>query len=196
MRTGHLLMPVFAASLALGSAQAQTPASRWYPVPSSVVFQTGDSWSDAGNTYRLYGVQACLRGTTFTNAHGLKRDCGEASLSMLVALIRDLRPQCYSAAIQQQTRTVFVFCVATRVEGAGKGSRIDLGTALITTGFAFASLKPDGEAVHEPYRIAERLAHETRAGLWAFNDVPDPNAIILHSLRQGGTALAAPTPQP
>lgn len=196
MRTGQLLAALLTAGLALSSAQAQSPASRWYPVSSSATFQTGDSWSAAGNTYRLYGVQACLRGTTVTNAHGLKRDCGEVSLAMLVALIRDLQPQCYDVAEQPQTRTVFVFCVATRVEGAGKGSRIDLGTALITTGFAFASQKPDGTAVHEPYRVAERLARETRAGLWAFTDLPDPNAIILRTLRQGGTAPAAPTPQP
>ena len=52
----------------------------------TAIYLTGDSWSAAGMTYRLYGVQACLRGTSFTNAHGLKRDCGEASLAMLAAL--------------------------------------------------------------------------------------------------------------
>ena len=32
---------------------------------------------------RLYGVQACIRGTTFTNQSGEKVDCGEASLALI-----------------------------------------------------------------------------------------------------------------
>ncbi|TDM75331.1 succinoglycan biosynthesis protein exoi, partial [Lactobacillus crispatus] len=140
---------------------------------------TGDSWSADAVTYRLYGVQACLRGTSFTNGHGLKRDCGEASLAMLVALTRDLRPQCYNAVEVPQTRTIFVFCAAIPTTGAGAGSRIDLGTALIATGFAFASLKPDGQPVHPPYWVAQEIAAQSKAGLWAFADLPDPNAIIL-----------------
>jgi endonuclease YncB( thermonuclease family) len=184
MRRTRVIAAVIAPVLALGSASAETPAARGFPVPATVVYLTGDSWSDAGVTYRLYGVQSCLRGTSFTNAHGLKRDCGEASLAMLVALTRDLRPQCYDAAEQPQTRTVFVFCVATRSTGAGTGSRIDLGTALIATGYAFAALKPDGQPVHAPYFVAQLVAQRAKAGLWAFPDLPDPNAIILRVLRR------------
>ncbi|MEH6952900.1 thermonuclease family protein (plasmid) [Nitrobacter sp. NHB1] len=184
MRRAQALTAIIAHLLALTAARAEAPASRWFPVPANALYLTGDSWSDAGVTYRLYGVQSCLRGTSFTNAHGLQRDCGEASLAMLVALTRDLRPQCYDAAEQAQTRTVFVFCVATRVTGAGAGSRIDLGTALIATGFAFAALKPDGQPVHAPYFVAQLVAQRAKAGLWAFSDLPDPNAIILRALNQ------------
>jgi endonuclease YncB( thermonuclease family) len=158
------------------------------------LYQTGDSWSAGGATYRLYGVQACLRGTSFTNARGLKRDCGEASLAMLAALIRDLRPQCYEAAEIPQPKTIFVFCVAIPSKGAGKGSRIDLGTALIVSGFAFAARKPDGRAVHAPYLAAEQVAQIARAGLWAFRDLPDPNAIIQRVLRQGAPISSGPAP--
>ena len=172
------------------TALAQTPAARWFPVPTNALYLTGDSWSEAGTTYRLYGVQSCLRGTGFTNAHGVRRDCGEASLAMLIALIRDLKPQCYDAAALPQNRTVFVFCVASRSEGSGAGSRIDLGTALIATGFAFAALKADGQPLHEPYLIAQRVAQQARAGLWAFADLPDPNAIILRALREGSASAA------
>jgi endonuclease YncB( thermonuclease family) len=147
-------------------------------------------------TYRLYGVQSCLRGTSFTNAHGLERDCGEASLAMLVALTRDLRPQCYDAAEQPETKTVFVFCVATRVAGAGAGSRIDLGTALVATGFAFAALKPDGQPVHAPYFVAQLVAQRAKAGLWAFPDLPDPNAIILRALHEQARPPTPPPSQP
>ena len=181
--------------LTFNVAFAEAPASRWFPVPANALYLTGDSWADAGVTYRLYGVQSCLRGTKFTNAHGLPRDCSEASLAMLVALIRDLRPQCYDAAEQPATRIVFVFCVATRATGAGAGSRIDLGTALIATGFAFAALKPDGQPVHAPYFVAQLVAQRAKAGLWAFADLPDPNAIILRTLREQ-TPSRTPVPLP
>ena len=184
MRRAHIVAGIVAPLLTLSAALAEAPASHWFPVPAGALYLTGDSWSDAGVTYRLYGVQSCLRGTRFTNAHGLERDCGEASLAMLVALTRDLRPQCYDAAEQPETKTVFVFCVATRVTGAGAGSRIDLGTALITTGFAFAALKPDGQPVHAPYFVAQLVAQRAKAGLWAFPDLPDPNAIILRALHE------------
>lgn len=120
MRRAHVIAGIVVPLLTLSAAFAEAPASRWFPVPANALYLTGDSWSDTGVTYRLYGVQSCLRGTSFTNAHGLERDCGEASLAMLVALTRDLRPQCYDAAEQPETKTVFVFCVATRVAGAGR----------------------------------------------------------------------------
>lgn len=197
MRRAHVVAGIVAPLLTLNVAFAEAPASRWFPVPASALYLTGDSWSDAGVTYRLYGVQSCLRGTSFTNAHGLQRDCGEASLAMLVALTRDLRPQCYDAAEQPETKTVFVFCVATRVAGAGAGSRIDLSTALIATGFAFAALKPDGQPVHAPYFVAQLVAQRAKAGLWAFPDLPNPNAIILRALHeQARPPLPSPSKLP
>ncbi|WP_192385172.1 thermonuclease family protein [Mesorhizobium silamurunense] len=175
-------------------AMAEPTTKGWFPVPSTAVYQTGDSWTDGGTTFRLYGVQSCLRGTSFTNAHGLKRDCGEASLAMLIALTRDLRPQCYDAAQAPQTRTIFVFCVATRATGAGAGSRIDLGTALISTGYAFAAVNPGGQPVHAPYFVAQLVAERAKAGLWAFADLPDPNVIILRALRSPTSALTSESP--
>lgn len=194
MRRAQVLTAIFALLFALSAAFADAPASHWFPVPAKALYLTGDSWSDAGVTYRLYGVQSCLRGTSFTNAHGLQRDCGEASLAMLVALTRDLRPQCYDAAEQPETRTVFVFCVASRTTGAGAGSRIDLGTALIATGFAFAAVKPDGQSVHAPYFVAQLVAQRAKVGLWAFPDLPDPNAIILRALHEQAPRSSAPPP--
>lgn len=195
MRVAGSLALAIGAVIVSGTTLAQTAASRWFPVPTNALYLTGDSWSEAGTTYRLYGVQSCLRGTSFTNAHGVRRDCGEASLAMLIALIRDLKPQCYDAAALPQSRTIFVFCVATRSEGSGAGSRIDLGTALIATGFAFAALKGDGKPLHEPYLVAQRVAQRARAGLWTFADLPDPNAIILRALREGSASPAAAPPR-
>lgn len=182
------LVPALSTLLVAVSAASGQTASGWFPVPASASYQTGDSWTERGTTYRLYGVQSCLRGTSFTNAHGVTRDCGEASLAMLVALVRDLRPQCYAAAEIAASRTVFVFCIAQ--PSAGAGSRIDLGTALIASGFAFAALTLEGRPVHAPYLAAQQVAERARAGLWAFANVPEPNAIIARALRPGGQAGA------
>ncbi len=167
----------------LGNYVAQgSAADGWFPIPPTAIYETGDSWKDRDVSYRLYGVQSCIRGTGVTNAYGLTRDCGEASLAMLIALSRDLHPQCYKAGESSDTKTVFVFCMATLMRGAAAGSRIDLGTALISMGYAFAALSPDGQPVHLPYLAAERVAQKSRAGLWAFDDLPDPNKIIRRAL--------------
>jgi len=181
MRFGLGISAALLATASSARAQ-QASATGWFPVPQAAVYQTGDSWMDNGTTYRLYGVQSCIRGTTFTNAHRVKRDCGETSLAMLIALTRDLHPQCHEAAAVAETRTVFVFCMAMPTVGAAAGSRIDLGTALISTGYAFASLTPDGKPVHAPYFVAQLVAERSHAGLWAFPDMPEPNRIILKAL--------------
>lgn len=181
------------ALLALGvliAGAAPASAQDWSAVPATATFQTGDAWSEAGVVHRLYGVQACLRGTSVVNAHGQRRDCGEASLAMLVALIRDLRPLCREAAPRPPSGPTLVVCIAQPRAGAGAGFRIDLGTALIASGFAFAALGPDGRPVHEPYAVAQAQARRTGAGLWAFPDLPDPTAIIRDALARTRVPVA------
>lgn len=196
MRAVGILIAGFVSIGASGSMAQDAAAARWFAISPNAIFETGDSWTDRNVVHRLYGVQACLRGTSFTNGSGVRRDCGEASLAMLVALIRDLQPQCHQVAAPSQSRTVFVFCVATRNGGSGAGSRIDLGTALIASGFGFASLATDGRPVHQPYFVAQLVAARAKVGLWAYSDTPEPNAIILRSLRDVGSPgspnLAAP----
>ncbi len=196
MRASTTLMASLMSLVGSGSLAQDAGAVRWFAISPTAIFETGDSWTDRGVVHRLYGVQACLRGTIFTNASGVRRDCGEASLAMLVALIRDLQPQCRQAAAPSTVRANFVFCVATRTGGVGAGSRIDLGTALIASGFGFASIAADGRPVHEHYFVAQLVAARAKAGLWAYHDTPEPNAIILRSLRDGvpigSPNLAAP----
>jgi len=170
-------------ALSTSPALSQAKPSPWFPVPADASYETGDTWTAGGKRYRLYGVQSCLRGTSFTNAKGVKRDCGEASLAMLVSLVRDLRPMCYAAASVDYGRTVLVFCFATMEQGNSKGSRVDLGTALISIGYAFASVTQGGSPIYAPYLIAEGQAKNTKSGLWAFPDMPDPNAIILENYK-------------
>jgi endonuclease YncB( thermonuclease family) len=180
------------AALSTTSTFAQTKPSPWFPIPPDATCETGDTWTAGGKRYRLYGVQSCLRGTSFTNANGVKRDCGEANLAMLVSLVRDLRPMCYAAANIDYGRTVLVFCFATMEQGSNKGSRVDLGTALISIGYAFASVTQGGSPIHAPYLIAEGQAKNTKSGLWAFPDMPDPNAIILENYKPPKPAGPAP----
>ena len=177
------------------SASAQSPP-QWFSIPADAVYETGDTWTASGARYRLYGVQACLRGTSFTNQHGIARDCGEASLAMLVSLVRDLKPQCYVAAVDPATRLNFVLCFATLTKGAGAGSRLDLATALISTGYSFASLTPDAKPVHMPYFVAQIVAQRSKAGLWQFPDMPDPNGVILRAMRAASPASSSPASMP
>jgi len=178
-----LVAGVFVASF---PAAAQT--SPWAVIPENAAFETGDSWIAGGQRFRLYGVQACLRGTAFTNASGQKRDCGEASLVMLISLIRDYRPLCAPVLEGAPNGIRYVTCVAAAKGNSSSGSRIDLGTALIASGFAFAALQPDGKPVHLPYFVAELDAKRTKAGLWAFSDLPEPGPIILKTLRAAQSA--------
>ncbi|MCA0404747.1 MAG: thermonuclease family protein [Proteobacteria bacterium] len=166
-----------------GAVFAQTAPQPWRPLAETAHFETGDSWLVENTRYRLYGVQACLRGTTFTNASGQKRDCGEAGLAMLVGLVRDLKPMCTPVLESAHAGPVLVTCLAFPKTGKAAGSRIDVGTALIASGFAFAALKPDGKPVHLPYFVAELDAKRAKSGLWAFPDLPEPNAIIFKAIR-------------
>jgi endonuclease YncB( thermonuclease family) len=183
--SGSLLL--IGATLPPSNAPAQ---ERWSAFPANAVFETGDTWVADGQRLRLYGVQSCLRGTHFTNAQGQRVDCGEAGVAMLVAIVKDLKPLCAISA--RAADLAYVVCVAN-VAVQGQPTRLDLGTALITAGYAFAALTPDGRPVHEPYAAAQAAARQARRGFHAFTDVPDPNAILLRALRPPTPAQPAPS---
>ena len=164
---------------------------QWSAFPVNAVFETGDTWVADGQRFRLYGVQSCLRGTRFTNAQGQRVDCGEAGVAMLAAMVRDLKPLC--AVSGRAADLAYVVCIAN-VAVQGQPARLDLGTALITAGYAFAALTPDGRPVHEPYAAAQAAARQARRGFHAFPDVPDPNAILLRALRPPASAQPAAPP--
>jgi endonuclease YncB( thermonuclease family) len=84
-----------------------------FDVPQvGVAFATGDTWTQNGQAFRLYGVQSCIRGTTFTNPVGAKSDCGEASIAYLAAVIRDTRPRCAPVAQIGKEAAILVVCSA------------------------------------------------------------------------------------
>ena len=180
----RVVLPAVTALTGAATAVLAEEARPTYPIPAvGVGLSTGDSWSYGGQQFRLYGVQACLRGTFFTNGAGRKTDCGEASLAYLAALLKDTRPTCYGVGElttpDQLGRTTTIVVCAVKVGS----STLDLGTILITQGFAFAAYKADGMPAYVPYAVAERQAADRKAGLWAYGDVPHPVQVLLKAVR-------------
>lgn len=173
MRGGGLLC----AGIWLAASQAEAAPEGYFDLQPGVTLETGDTWIADGNRYRLYGVQSCLRGTTYTDHAGQKRDCGEASMSMLAAYIRDTHPVC--APVAKSADMTFVACHAT----VGQ-ERLDLANILIASGFAFAALDADGMPFHAPYAVVEQTARESRAGLWQFEDVQHPSILLSRAANE------------
>ena len=177
--------PVAEAQQAVPSngAGPAAPASKVAPLPvfdippTGVEFQTGDTWTQSGQSFRLYGVQSCIRGTSFTNAGGMKRDCGEASIAYFAALIKDAKPRC--TALAQSGSVTFAVCAAHI--GA---QTLDLGTILITQGFAFAATDPNGKPVNFQYAVAESDAQKNKRGLWASPDLPHPSSLLRSAFQK------------
>ena len=143
----------------------------YFDLKPGIVLETGDTWNDGQSRYRLYGVQSCIRGTSYTDLQGQTRDCGDASLAVLAAFIKDTKPICAPAA--RTADLTYVVCYA-----AVAGERLDLATMLVSQGFAFAALDAKGLPVFPAYSVAEQDARARKAGLWQFSDVKHP-AILL-----------------
>ncbi|MCP1201094.1 thermonuclease family protein [Notoacmeibacter sp. MSK16QG-6] len=163
-------VPTIVAGLMAGAVAEAAPAG-YFDLEPGITLQTGDTWSDDGERYRLYGVQSCIRGTPYTDKSGNVRDCGDASMAVLAAYIKDTSPIC--AAVATTTDVTFVMCYATI-----DGQRLDLGTLLITSGYAFAALNAEGLPYNAGYAVAEQEARKKSAGLWQFKDVQHPSILL------------------
>lgn len=171
--------PALLLALAFGSTQAvAAPPDGYFQLETGVTLESGDSWSDGGQHFRLFGMQACLRGTVYTDRTGARRDCGEASLAILAAYIADTKPLC--AQVVQTPETAFVSCYATI-----GSDRLDLAILMISSGFAFASLDARGLPHHAPYAVVEQAAREKKSGLWQFDDVQHPAILLGQSASRG-----------
>lgn len=170
------LLPLVWCSLSGATAQPTTidnlPA---FAIPRDAIFETGDSFAHDGRRYRLFGVQACLRGTAFTNERGLRRDCGEVSLAGFAGLARELKVSCRAVG-QAGAENVAIVCT-----GDVKGRALDLGIALISEGLAFASIDAQGAPAHMAYFLAEEEARKAKRGLWAYPDLPHPREMLRRS---------------
>lgn len=154
MRTKlSMVIALLAASTAV--AQEQTIS-----FPSGVDFETGDTWAYEGRRFRLFGLQACLRGTMFRSPDGQEIDCGIRSIASTAALFSTGSIGCQPVGRAKDSAT-FVVC-AVEIDGR----TIDVGTALISSGAAFAAVFPSGAPVLSAYAVAESSAKESRNGLW------------------------------
>jgi endonuclease YncB( thermonuclease family) len=172
--------PALLAALAFSSIPAPAAAHEdYFELKPGVTLESGDSWRGGGQHFRLFGVQACLRGTFYTDKAGTRSDCGEASLAVLAAYIADTTPQC--AQVARSADTVFVSCHVT----LGR-DRLDLANLMISSGFAFASLDMHGLPYHAPYAVMEQAAREKRIGLWQFDDVQHPAILLGQSASHEG----------
>lgn len=158
----------------------RSQADETFHIPRDhIQFLTGDSWSDGQTTVRLYGVQSCLRGKVYTDRLGRKQDCGVVSAAMLAAVVRDTDPACRPVATVLDPQTAKSSTAIVVCTGHLGDRELDLGSLLITQGFAFAALANSGKPVYMPYRIQETIARQARVGLWAFDDVPLPSKDLL-----------------
>jgi len=148
----------------------------FFRLSSSVILESGDTWSMSGRRFRLYAVQSCLRGTAYTDLRNRRRDCGDASLAVFSAFIKDTAPSC--APIARSADLTYVVCYATVA-----GRRLDLGMAMISEGYAFASLDHQGLPVNPAYAVAEQRARLRKAGLWLFPDIQHPALVMGKALR-------------
>ncbi|AXA43757.1 endonuclease YncB(thermonuclease family) [Rhizobium leguminosarum] len=175
-REPHVSPPV----ISVQASQADLPSAvdvggdqpKFAPFPTEAQFETGDTWISGGRRYRLYGLQACLRGTNVTVSAGVVRDCGELDLIMAQALIRDTRPVCTTIRNLDQNNAV-VACQTTTGQ-----HHYDLATYMIAQGWGFAAVDSAGRLIVPGYRIAEESARSARAGLWAYSDLPHPVAVL------------------
>ena len=139
--------------------------------PAGVEFETGDTWNYEGRKFRLFGVQACLRGTVYHVPDGTEEDCGMRSIGSLAALFSTGTVACQPMGAANDDAT-FVVCAAEL-----DGEMIDVGTGLISSGAAFAAVRPSGVVVLSSYAIAESVAKESNSGLWAGQFI-HPNALL------------------
>lgn len=136
-----------------------------FSIPANIQIETGDTWTQDGRNYRLYGVQSCLRGTDFITPSKTV-DCGLVSLAQFAALVQTAPVSCQPVGATKDGAE-FAVCGARFGNASGGNKIVDLGTALIASGFAFAAIDQLGTAVNANYLIAELVAKKNRSGLWA-----------------------------
>lgn len=143
----------------------------YFELAPGVTLISGETWQQGGETFRLYGVQSCLRGTFYTAANGQKSDCGDSAIAMLGAFIKDTHPNC--APVARSSSVTYVSCYVTL-----GGNRLDFGTMLISAGWAFAALGRNGEPYQMSYLVTEQAAKDAGEGLWRYPDLQHPSLIV------------------
>lgn len=174
MRANNRFIALLVAVLPTSAFAQDQVTSTEFVVPKSVTLQTGDSWETGGQLYRLYGVQSCLRGTIAVARDGKQVDCGSISLARLGAILSTGAVSCQPIG-KAHDNAIFSICAVNM-----SGATIDIGTALISSGYAFSAAFPDGKPVDMNYLVAELTAKGAGEGLWAYQ-FPHPVQTLLNS---------------
>lgn len=172
------------ALLLLSATQAK--AQKAFPVVPPLTYESGDTWLAQGTRYRLYGVQACIRGTPYVMPNGAEGDCGDASLRMLAGLMATLKVSC-TPIERAPTGAVVVVCA-----GQSRDKPVDLGAAMIVSGYAFSAELPSGAPVNVGYFASEIRAQTDKAGLWGARSFTHP----VKALNALGKQLQQPAKPP
>lgn len=195
--SSHTRLSQIALCLALApSAYAQTPppspTANAIAMTAPLTYETGDTWRAAGKRYRLYGVQACIRGTPYVMPDGQKGDCGEASLRMLAGMMATLKVSCTPIA-PSAIGDIIVVCA-----GQSSDKPLDLGAAMIVSGYAFSAQTPTGAPVEPGYYASELRAQTEKAGLWGAKTFTHPVTMLRELGKQLPPApnAAAPAQKP
>jgi endonuclease YncB( thermonuclease family) len=151
----------FSLALALLLATTARAQEETISFPAAVSFETGDSWQYEGRKFRLFGVQACIRGTFYRASDGAESDCGMQSIASLAALFSTGSIGCQPVGRAKDDAT-FVVCAAQL-----DNTTVDVGTALISSGAAFGAVFPSGAPVSAAYAVAESSARDKASGLWS-----------------------------
>ena len=158
-------------ALMLAAGPALAAPDGYFDLKPGITLVSGDTWRHAGRTYRLYGVQSCLRGTFYTAERGKKVDCGDSAIAVLAAYIKDTKPLC--APVARSASVTYVSCYVMM-----GNDRLDLGTMLISTGWGFAALNTNGEPYQMSYLVTEQAAKDAQKGLWQYPDLQHPSIIV------------------
>jgi endonuclease YncB( thermonuclease family) len=135
-----------------------------HPSEQSQIYD-GRRWHDHGQTYELFGVDTCPRGLLLRSATDKNMDCGALATARLAAFFATAKIACKIVA-ETGTNEVPVVCTAEIGDHT-----LDLGLAMVSTGYAFASLAADGRPVIQNYLVAELSAKIGKHGLWAFGSM-------------------------
>lgn len=164
-------------SLIIGAAPAESATGGNFDLWPGVALESGDSWIEGGTRSRLFGVQACLRGRSYTDKFDARRESGEASLNVLAARISDAKPPHARLAPSGDTILISRFVVIG-------SDRLVIANLTISSGFVFASLDGNRLPHHLPYALAGQTARENGAGRWQFFDAQHPAVLLGQSASQ------------
>lgn len=163
----------FSLAIALLVATTARAQEQTISFPAAVSFETGESWHYEGRKFRLFGVQACIRGTVYRAPDGAESDCGMQSIASLAALFSTGSIGCQPVGRAKDDAT-FVVCAAQL-----DNKTVDVGTALISSGAAFAAVFPSGTPVSAAYAVAESSARDEASGLWS-GTFAHPVSVLLN----------------